>query len=114
MAVDGITNSNRVEGTTERKLYAKVVDGVLNSRSYFSRLMSKGKPFVGKSMDVTVKYLNSNQFQWITGLETLNSAASDNTITLSFRHTAGTQPQVSLMLESFANAGETGTIDLDV
>jgi hypothetical protein len=113
MAVDGITNSNRVDATTERKLYAKVVDGVGNSRSYFARAMGKAKPFVGKSMDVSIKYQNSNTFEWFTGLEALNSAASDNTITLSFRHAAGTQPVVSIMVESFANQGEAGTIDLD-
>ena len=113
MAADGITVSNRLDGTTERKLHAKVVDNVLNGPTYASRLLSKGQPFQGKTRDYTVDIENSSQFEWFTGLETLNSSAEDTTITLSYAHTAGTQPKVSIMLESFANAGDMGTIPLD-
>lgn len=113
MAYDGNTYSNRVDVTTERKLHAKVVDNVLTSRTYISRLMSQGKPFVGKTMDFTTKITNSGTFEWFTGLETLNSAAVDGLIQLSYSHVAGTQPQVSIMLDSFANEGSTGTISLD-
>ncbi len=114
MAVDGITNSQRVEGTTERKLYAKVVDQVMDSRTYFSRLMGKAKSFPsGKSLDVTMKVSTSNRFQWVTALENIDLSATDTTVTASYRHTAGVQPNVSIMLESFANAGEAGTIDID-
>src|SRR3990172_6775571 len=110
---DGINPSNRVEGKTLRTLNAKVVDTVLTSPTYFSRLMSKSKKFSGVVYDITVKYQQSSQFEWFTGLENLNSSAEDNEITLSFAHTAGTQPKVSIMLESFANAGPEGVIPLD-
>lgn len=113
MAADGIAITNRLDGTTERKLHAKVVDNVLNAPTYASRLMSMGKPMQGKTQDFTVDIENSTQFEWFTGLETLNSAAEDTTITLQYAHTAGTQPKVGIMLESFANAGEYGTIPLD-
>lgn len=113
MAVDGIPVSNRLDGTTERKLHAKVVDNVLNGPTYMSRLMGMAKPFQGKTQDFTVDIENSTQFEWFTGLEDLNSAAEDTTITLSYAHTAGTQPKVGIMLESFANAGSLGTIPLD-
>ena len=86
--MSGITNTQRIEGTTERKLYAKVVDQVMNSRTYFSRLMGKAKPFQGKSMDFTIKVASASDFEWFSGLETLNSAANDNTATLSYRHVA--------------------------
>jgi hypothetical protein len=75
--------------------------------------MSKAQKFRGAIEDITVKYQQSSQFEWFTGLENLNSAAEDNEITLSFAHTAGTQPKVGIMLESFANAGEDGVIPLD-
>jgi hypothetical protein len=113
MAVDGITVSNRLDNTTERKLHAKVVDNVLEAPTYMSRLMGMGRSFEGKTQDFTVDIENSSQFEWFTGLETLNSSAEDTTITLSYAHTAGTQPVVSIMLESFANAGAMGTIPLD-
>jgi len=110
---DGITVTNRVEGKTNRQLHAKVVDAVLTSPTYFSRLMSKAQKFKGAVMDFTLKYQQSSQFEWFTGLENLNSSAEDNEITLSFAHTAGTQPKVGIMLESFANADENGVIPLD-
>jgi hypothetical protein len=110
---DGIAVTNRVEGKTNRHLNAKVVDTILTSPTYFSRLMSNAKKFKGAVEDITVKFQQSSQFEWFTGLENLNSAAEDNEITLSFAHTAGTQPKVSIMLESFANAGPEGVIPLD-
>lgn len=110
---DGIAVSNRVEGKTQRRLHAKVVDAILNGTTYMSRLLGTAKQFRGSVMDFTVKYQQSSQFEWFTGLENLNSAAEDNEITLSFSHTAGTQPKVSIMLESFANAGQEGVIPLD-
>jgi hypothetical protein len=113
MAYDGIQFGQRVDGFSERKLHAKVVDNVLSTPTYWSRVMGKGKPFMGKTMDVTVKVTQDTQGEFVVGLETLNSAASNTTITLSYAQTAFTQPKVSVMLESFANSGETGTIDLD-
>lgn len=109
----GNTVTNRVEGKTNRHLNAKIVDTILTSPTYFSRVMSKAKKFKGAVMDITVKYQQSSQFEWFTGLEDLNSSAEDNEITLSFAHTGGTQPKVGIMLESFANAGPEGVIPLD-
>jgi hypothetical protein len=113
MSYDGIQYGQRVDGTTERKLHAKIVDIVLLGATYFSRVMGMGKPLVGKTFDITTKITASSQFQFVTGLEQLNSAAENNTITLSYAQAAGTQPEVSIMLESFANTGATATIDLD-
>lgn len=113
MAYDGIAYGNRVDNFTERKLHGKVVDNILNSPTYFSRLMGMGKPFNGKTEDVTVDISQDAQGEFFTGLENLNSSAANTTITLSYAHTAFTQPKVSIMLESFANAGPQGTIPLD-
>ena len=110
---DGIAISNRVDGKTLRDLNTKVVDTILNEATYFSRQMRKGKKFSGSIKDFTIKYQQSSQFEWFTGLETLNASAEDNEITLSYAHTGGTQPKVSIMLESFANAGDKGVIPLD-
>lgn len=113
MAYDGIQFGSRVDGTTERKLHAKVVDNVLNAPTYFSRILGSGKPFLGKTEDITVDISSDTQGEFFTGLETLNSSATNTTATLSYAHTAFSQPKVSIMLESFANAGQTGTIPLD-
>lgn len=114
MAYDGITYGNRVDNFNERKLHAKVVDQLLDAPTLYSRVLSKGSPFVGKTMDFTVDVVQDTQGEFFIGLETLNSSAVNSTITLSYAHTAFTQPKVGIMLESFANTGETATIDLDV
>lgn len=114
MAYDGITFGNRVDHTTERKLHAKVVDNILNSRTFFSRVMGMGKSFVGKTYDYTIKITDSAQGEFVSGMEELSMAASDTTIQLKYAHTAFAQPIVLPMLESFANVGEAQTIDLDM
>ncbi len=113
MANQGIQQGARVNDFNLPKLYAKVVDNVLNSPTYFSRLMGKGRPFMGKTEDITVDIAADTQGQWFTGLETLNTSAVNTTIPLSYSHNAFTQPQVSIMLESFANTGSTAIINLD-
>lgn len=112
-AYDGIQFDNNVDGFTERRLRAKVVDNILNAPVYYSRLLSKGVPFVGKTEDVTVDVVSDTQGQFFTGLETLSASPVTTTITLSYAQTAFTQPQVSVMVDSFANAGQKGTIPLD-
>lgn len=110
---DGIQFGNRVDNTTYNKINAKVVDQVLNSRTYAARLLSMGKPFNGKTMDFPIKVVYANQGEFFTGIETLTSSATDTTVALSYAHTAFHQPAVSIMLESFANSGEQQAIDLD-
>jgi hypothetical protein len=113
MAYDGIQFGARVDGTTQRKLYTKVVDQVLNSSTLYARFVSQGEPFEGKTEDVTYDVTADTSGQFFTGLETLNSSATNTTATGSFAHTAFTQPVVSIMLESFANVGSLGIINLD-
>ena len=110
----GIAVHQRVEGTTERKLHAKVVDNVLNARTLWSRLQGNAQPFAGKTFDITVKVTDSAQGEFFSGLEALSTAASDTFIELSYAHTAFAQPIVLPMLESFANTGPQATIDLDM
>lgn len=114
MAADGIAVSNRVDGLTERKLYRKITDNILNSTTYAARAMGMGEPFTGKTKDYTIKISRNNQGQFFTGLETLNASAANTRITLSYAHTGFAQPAVSIMLEAFANAGPEGTIDYDI
>ena len=96
---DGINPSNRVEGKTLRALHSKVVDTILNAPAYFSRLMGKAKPFPsGRSLDVTMKVSVSSRFQWVTALESIDLAAADTTVTAVYRHTAGVQPNGTIIL----------------
>lgn len=110
----GVNPNARVNPTTDRRAERKVVDNVLNSVSYMSRLMGMGKPFSGKTYDIPVKVTNSGLGEYFAGLEPLSTQASDTLIELSFAHAAFAQPVVSIMLESFANSGPEQTIDLDL
>jgi len=105
MAYDGNTHGSRVGHFGESKLHAKVVDQVLSSTTYWSRINGMGKKFSKPTMKYTVKIDRDEQGQFYTGLETLNSAAKDVTIQLEYAHTGFTQPVVDIMLESFANTG---------
>ena len=114
MAYDGATFGSNVDNFNERKLHGKVVDQILNAPTLFSRLMSKGEPMEGKTMDWTVDVVSDTQGEFFVGLETLNSSAVNSTIVLSYAQTAFTQPKVGVMLEEFANTGSTATINLNV
>ncbi len=110
---DGIQFGNRVDNFGNRQLYTKVVDQILNFPTLYSRLVSQGAKFEGKTEDVTYDISADTQGQFFTSLETLSSSAVNTTVTASFAHTAYTQPVVSIMLESFANVGSLGIINLD-
>lgn len=105
MAYDGIQHGSRVSNFGEAKLHAKVVDQVLNSTTYWSRLNGMGKKFSKPTMKYTLKIDRDEQGQFYTGLETLNSAGKDVTVQMEYAHTGFTQPVVDIMLESFANSG---------
>jgi|GEM_PF-2180350 len=111
--VDGIPVPSRVDVLGNRDLYNKVVDQILNFPSLYSRWISQGEEFEGKTEDVTYDIAADTQGQFFTSLETLNSSAVSTAVTASFAHTAYTQPVVSIMLESFANVGSLGIINLD-
>lgn len=114
MAYDGIQYGSNVDNFNERKLHAKVVDQIQNAPTMYSRVQSKGTPMEGKTMDYTIDVVADTQGEFFTGLETLNSSYVQTTITLSYAHTAFTQPKVGKMLDDFANVGSTATINLDV
>lgn len=111
--IDGIPVPTRVDVLGNRHLYTKVVDQILNYPTLYSRWVSQGEPFEGKTEDVTYDIAADTQGQFFTSLETLNSSAVSTAVTGSYAHTAYTQPVVSIMLESFANAGSLGIINLD-
>jgi hypothetical protein len=112
-APDGINTPARVDVTTQRQLYTKVVDQILNYPSLYARFVSQGSEFEGKTEDVTYDISADTQGQFFTSLETLSSSAVSTAVTGSFAHTAYTQPIVSIMLEAFANVGSLGIINLD-
>lgn len=108
---DGVQNSARVDNLGNPKLYGKVVDQILLSPTVMTRSMFGAKAFDQKVMDIDLDVVADTQGQWVTGLEELNMTAVSTTVRTSFAHAAFTQPQVSIMLESFANVGSVIPLD---
>jgi len=111
---DGITVGNRVENFSDRDLYRKVIDNVLVSTTYASRLLGMGKSFSGKYKTFTITHSKDSQFRWLSGGgEELSASAVDNTIELNFGRTMGVQPKAMIDFEDFANDGDANVIDLE-
>lgn len=111
--MDGAPLTNRVLNFTYNKIYAAVVDNILTSSTYASRVMGMGKPFQGSTYDYTVRISSDSQGQWVTGIETMNAAAVNDTIQLSYADTHFAQPKVTILWESFENAGPQQAINID-
>lgn len=115
MAYDGISLNNRAENFSDRDLYNKVVDNVLISPTFATRVFGMGKSFTGKTKDFTITTsADTSQFQWLGGgAEDLGSSAVNNTISLSYGRTMGVQPKAMIDFDDFANDGDAGVIDLE-
>lgn len=114
VSYDGISLSNRVENFSDRDLYRKVIDNVLISTTFGSRVFGMGKSFSGKYKTFTVTHARDNQFRWLSGGgEELPASATNNTIELNYARTMGIQPKVQIDFEDFANDGDAGVIDLE-
>lgn len=113
----GATYGSNVKNFSTSRAAATVVDAVLNSATFASRALYMGKPFsvTGRGEEPTlikdVKISRRSQFQWISGLEQLNSSAENVTIQMQFNHALGTMPVVDIMAESFAREGDGEDVD---
>lgn len=113
MSADGIQyNQARVGNFTYDKELATVVDAVLNSTTVASHLMYNAKDFNRATLLKTVKVTRRSQFQEVSGLEPLNSAAEDVTIQLQFNRALASMPTVKILSEAFARQYDS-PIDFD-
>lgn len=105
-------SSNRVLTTVRTKLLPKVVDGVLRSNVFATRMLGAAKKFSGYSMQFPFKWQTNNQFQTFDGFDTLSTTAVDTRVRLEFFPSFGGIP-VSLPLTELAkNNTESGVLDL--
>lgn len=117
MAADGATYGTNITNFSTSRPGKLVVDGILNSTTFASRLLYNAKPFsvdgIGEmpTLKKDIKISRRSQFQWFNGLEQLNSAAENVTIQMEFNHTSGTMPVVEIMTESFAREGAGEDVD---
>ena len=102
----------RVTTTTQDKLLPKVVDTILNSNVFATRILSKASRFSGERMKFPVKYAKNTTGTSFAGFDTFPTSATDNRVNLEFVPKFY-QMTVALPLDELsANATEEKVIDL--
>ena len=74
----------RVTTTTQDKLMPKVVDTILNSNVFATRMLSRAQKFNGERMKFPVKYAKNTTGTSFAGFDTFSTAATDNRVNLEF------------------------------
>lgn len=102
----------RVTTTTQDKLIPKVVDTILNSNVFASRMLSRAKKYSGERMKFPVKYAKNNTGTSFAGFDTFSTASTDNRVNLEFVPKFY-QMTVALPLDELStNATEERVLDL--
>lgn len=102
----------RVTTTTQSKLLPKVVDTILNSNIFATRMLSRAQKWNGERMKAPVKYAKNSTGTSFAGFDTFSTAATDNRVNLEFVPKFY-QMTVALPLDELsANATEERVIDL--
>lgn len=102
----------RVTTTTQSKLMPKVVDTILNSNVFATRMLSKASKWNGERMKFPVKYAKNSTGTSFSGFDTFSTSATDNRVNLEFVPKFY-QMSVALPLDELsANATEERVIDL--
>lgn len=107
-----INLGNRVTTTTQDKILPKVVDTVLDSNVFATRMLKKAEKFSGEKIKVPVKHSKNTTGQSFSGFDTFSTEATDNRVNMEFAPSFY-QMTVSLPLTELAvNATEEKVIDL--
>lgn len=102
----------RVTTTTQSKLLPKVVDTILNSNVFATRMLSRAQKYNGERMKFPVKYAKNATGTSFAGFDTFSTSATDNRVNLEFVPKFY-QMSVALPLDELsANATEEKVIDL--
>lgn len=102
----------RVTTTTQDKLLPKVVDTILNSNVFATRVLSKAQKYSGERMKFPIKYQKNSTGQSFSGYDTFSTSAVDTRVNLEFVPKFY-QITVSLPLDELSsNATEQKVIDL--
>ena len=102
----------RVTTTTQDKLIPKLVDTILNSNVFATRMLQKAQKFSGERMKFPVKYAKNTTGTSFAGFDTFSTSATDNRVNLEFVPKFY-QMSVALPLDGLsANATEEKVLDL--
>lgn len=96
--------TERLKSTTQDKLFAGVVDNILNDTVLALRLLGNGKAWSGESLKKTIKYKVSGQGGSFVGIGDFATAATDTLVRLSFEPKGYEQPVALPGIEKSVNA----------
>ena len=74
----------RVTTTTQDFLLPKVVDTILNSNVFATRMLGRAQKFTGERMKFPVKYAKNTTGTSFAGFDTFSTAATDNRVNLEY------------------------------
>lgn len=107
-----IAPGNRVLTTTQDKLMAKLVDTVLNSNVFATRMLSQAKSWSGETMKFPIKTTKNDQGLSFSGFDTLSTTAVNTRQRLSYNASFYSIPCVLPMDELSINATDAKVLDL--
>jgi len=74
----------RVETTTQTKLLPKVVDTILDSNVFATRMLTAALPWSGRKMKKAIKYQKGVAGSSFSGLDTFSTTASETRVNLEY------------------------------
>lgn len=105
--------NNRVLTTTQDKIMPSVVDAILKSNVFLTRMLAKTKKWSGETLKFPLKYQKGVGGSSFSGYDLLSTAASDTRINLTFDFKSYSTPIALPLTELTVNAAsETKVIDL--
>lgn len=107
-----MASGQRLLTTTQDKLAPKVVDTVLNSNVFFTRIVNAAKAWRGETLKFPIKYQKNSTGTSFNGFDTFSTSASDTRVNLSY-NAKFYQITVALPLDELSiNATQEKIIDL--
>jgi len=103
---------NRVLTTTQDYIMPKVVDTILNSNVFATRMLSRAKAWRGETLRMPIKFQKNTTGTSFSGFDTFSTATTNNRVNLAY-NPAFYQITVALPLDELSvNATEEKVIDL--
>lgn len=103
---------NRVLTTTQDKIMPKVVDTILGSNVFATRMLSKAKKWSGEKVKFPVKFEKNTLGGSFSGFDTFSTSAVNNRVNLEFSPKFYEKPVALPLDELSVNATEEKIIDL--
>lgn len=75
---------NRVTTTTQDELLPKVVDTILNSNVFATRMLGKAKKWTGETLKQPIKISKNSTGTSFSGFDTFSTSATNNRVNLSY------------------------------